>query len=170
MKFPLALYLYLFIQLIAVSFIDIKYRKISNYWSLLNIFLFFILIFAFPAYFKFSFSTFFYPLAFLGVGFLLFVLKIMGGGDSKYLFSFFLLIPEIFHEPFMLKLFYSTIVIGFSLLIYNTIRNFDKIYLSIRIMDVRGIKSAYGTKFAYAPVIAVSWIVFGWELRNKFTF
>lgn len=170
MKFPIPLFIYLLIQLLGVSFIDIKYRKISNYWSLLNIALFLVCVFVFPDLYKFSLSTFFYPLVFLGVGFLLFAMKIMGGGDSKYLFSFFLLVPESFHEPFMVKLLYSTAVIGFSLLIYNTIQNFDKIFFSIRIMDVKGIKSAYGTKFAYAPVITISWIAFGWEVRNILAF
>lgn len=124
----------------------------------------------FPAFYKFNFVTFFYPTVFLGVGFGLFLLKIMGGGDSKYLFSFFLLVPEYYHETFFMKLIYSTIAIGLYLLIYNTIRNFDKLSVSVRIMDINGIKGVYGTKFAYAPVIAISWIAFGWEIRNQITF
>lgn len=128
------------------------------------------MIFLFPAYYKFNFVTFFYPTVFLGVGFLLFVLKIMGGGDSKFLFSFFLLIPELYHEVFFMKLVYSTTAIGLYLLLYNTFRNFDKLSTSIRIMDMKGIKGVYGTKFAYAPVIAISWVAFGWEIRNKFIY
>jgi prepilin peptidase CpaA len=91
----------------------------------------------------------------------------MGGGDSKFLFSFFLLVPEAFHESFFLKLIYSTIAIGLYLLIYNTIKNFDKLSLSLKIMDMKGVKGVYGTKFAYAPVIAISWIAFGWEIRSQ---
>jgi prepilin peptidase CpaA len=153
-----------------VSYIDIRYRKISNYWSLLNIVLYLSLLFVFPSLYRFNFVTFFYPAVFLGVGFFLFILKIMGGGDSKYLFSFFLLVPEFYHELFFMKLVYSTIAIGLYLLIYNTIRNFDKLTNAIRIMDVNGIKGVYGTKFAYAPVIAISWIAFGWEIRNQFIY
>lgn len=170
MKFPLLLFGYLFIQLLGVSYIDIKFRKISNYWSLLNIGLFILGLIVFPDYYKFALKTFFYPVAFLGVTFVLFAFKIMGGGDSKYLFSFFLLVPESHHEDFMIYLLYTTVVIGFVLLIYNTIRNFAKIFASVRIMDLRGIKSAYGTKFAYAPVILISWIVFGWTIKNIIAF
>ncbi len=164
MKFPLVLLLFLGAELAIASYIDIKYRKISNYWSLLNIVLFLACLFVFPTLYSFTFSTFFYPLVFLGVGFILFTLKIMGGGDSKFLFSFFLLVPESFHELFFLKLIYSTIAIGLYLLIYNTAKNFDKLLAAVRVMNVPGIKSVYGTKFAYAPVIAISWVAFSWDM------
>ena len=127
-------------------------------------------LFVYPQLYKFNFVTFFYPTVFLVVGFFLFVLKIMGGGDSKFLFSFFLLVPEFFHEAFFMKLVYSTIAIGLYLLPYNTFKNFDKLSESLKTMDVKGIKGVYGTKFAYAPVIAISWIAFGWEVRNKLIF
>lgn len=129
--------------------------------------MFFACLFVYPSLYKFNFVTFFYPTVFLGVGFFLFALKIMGGGDSKFLFSFFLLVPEVLHESFFLKLIYLTIAIGLYLLIYNTIKNFDKLSLSLKIMDMKGVKGVYGTKFAYAPVIAISWIAFGWEIRSQ---
>jgi prepilin peptidase CpaA len=69
-----------------------------------------------------------------------------------------------------MKLVYSTIAIGLYLLTYNTFKNFDKLSSSLKTMDVKGIKGVYGTKFAYAPVIAISWIAFGWEIRNKLIF
>lgn len=170
MKLSFYLFVFLAIELAFVSYIDIRYRKISNYWALLNFVLFISLLFVFPMFYKFNFVTFFYPTVFLGVGFFLFVLKIMGGGDSKFLFSFFLLVPEAFHEAFFMKLVYSTIAIGLYLLLYNTFKNFDKLSLSLKTMDLKGIKGVYGTKFAYAPVIAISWIAFGWEIRNQFIF
>lgn len=159
---------FLGVELAIASYIDIKYRKISNYWSLLNIVLFFACLLVFPSLYSFTFSTFFYPLVFLGVGFILFTLKIMGGGDSKFLFSFFLLVPEAYHELFFLKLIYSTIAIGLYLLIYNTTKNFDRLVSAIRIMNVQSIKSVYGTKFAYAPVIAISWVAFSWDVLKDF--
>jgi prepilin peptidase CpaA len=170
LKFSLALFIFLALELLFVSYIDIRYRKISNYWSLLNIVLFFLCLFVYPQLYKFNFVTFFYPTVFLGVGFALFTLKIMGGGDSKFLFSFFLLVPEVYHEVFFLKLIYSTIAIGLYLLIYNSIKNFDKLCMSIKLKDIKGIKSLYGTKFAYAPVIAISWVTFGWEIRKFLKF
>ena len=93
----------------------------------------------------------------------------MGPGDSKYLFSFFLLVPETYHELFFMKLVYSTIAIGLYLLIYNTVKNFDKLLEAVRIGNIEKVKSVYGTKFAYAPVIAISWIAFTWDiLRSSF--
>lgn len=170
MNLPLLLFLFLGLELAFVSFIDIRYRKISNNWSILNIVLYLACLVVFPTLYKFNIETFFFPLVFLGVGFFLFLLKVMGGGDSKYLFSFFLLVPEIYHEVFFLKLIYSTIAIGVYLLIYNSIKNFDKLLVALAMKDIKEIKSLYGTKFAYAPVIAISWIAFGWEIRKSLTF
>lgn len=168
--FPAALYIFAIIELIFVSYLDFKYKKISNYWSLVNLIGFFILLFLYPDLFSFSLHTFFYPLVFLGVGFFLFVVKVMGGGDSKFLFSFFLAIPESYHEAFFLKLIYSTVVVGLTLFIFNTFKNFDKIKVVIATKDIKHLKDVYGTKFAYAPVIALSWILFGWEIRKIFSF
>jgi prepilin peptidase CpaA len=168
--FPAVLLIVLMIELSVVSYLDLKYRKIANLWSIFNLILYFLCLVVYPNLFSFSFQTFFYPLVFLGVGFFLFVLKIMGGGDSKFLFTFFLLVPEPYHEQFFLKLIYSTIAIGLYLLIYNTSRNFDKLRNATVRMDFKAFKSVYGTKFAYAPIIAISWIVFGWEVRNILKF
>jgi len=168
--FPAILLIVLMIELAVVSYLDLKYRKIANLWSLFNLALYGVCLFLYPSLFSFSFQTFFYPLVFLGVGFILFALKIMGGGDSKFLFTFFLLVPEPYHEQFFLKLIYSTIAIGLYLLIYNTSKNFDKLKSATLRMDFNSFKSVYGTKFAYAPIIAISWIVFGWEVRKILTF
>ena len=168
--FPIVLFIVLMIELLIVSYLDIKFRKIANIWSLFNLVLYTLCLFLFPDLFSFSFQTFFYPLVFLGVGFILFALKIMGGGDSKFLFTFFLLIPEPNHEQFFLKLIYLTIAVGLSLLAYNTIKNFDKLKVAIIRKDSKAFRSVYGTKFAYAPLIALSWIIFGWEIRNILKF
>lgn len=168
--FPIILFITLFLELAFVSYLDLKYRKIVNLWSLFNLSLFGVCLFVYPNLFSFSFQTFFYPLVFLGVGFFLFALKIMGGGDSKFLFTFFLLVPEPFHEHFFLKLIYSTIAIGLYLLIYNTFKNFDKLANATIRKNFKDFKSVYGTKFAYAPIIAISWIAFGWEIRNILKF
>ena len=107
-----------------------------------------------------------WPLGFLFVGFLLFTLKIMGGGDSKFLFSFFLIVPEKLQDAYFLNLIYATIVVGLLMLIFNTVKNFDKLKLAYVYKNIRYVKDVYGTKFAYAPIIALSWILLGWEISK----
>ncbi len=170
MIFPLTLFIFLSIELLIISYIDLKERKISNYWSILNLLAFLICLFVYPNIYEFSLNTFFYPFAWLFVGFFLFALKVMGGGDSKFLFSFFLMIPENFHEPFLMKLIYSTVVVGLFLLIFNTIRKFDILSVAVMTKDTSQIKRVYGTKFSFAPVIALSWMIFGWEIRSILKF
>ncbi len=170
MLFPLTLFIFLSLELLIISYIDIKQRKISNYWTLLNLVIFILCLFVYPHNYDFSLNTFFYPFAWLFVGFFLFALKIMGGGDSKFLFSFFLMIPESFHEPFLMKLIYSTVIVGFSLLVFNTIRKFDILSVALMTRDASQFKRVYGTKFSFAPVIALSWMIFGWEIRSILKF
>ncbi|MDC1173765.1 hypothetical protein OAT67_00085 [Bacteriovoracaceae bacterium] len=164
---PIAVYLFLLIQLLVVSYVDIRKKIIANYWAIINLVFFIIALFLFRDTYVIGWKTFLYPFAFLFVGFALYALKIMGAGDSKYLFSFFFLIPNGYQEDFFVILAYSTVIVGFSLLIMNTIKNFDIIISAIRWKNLRYIKEAYGTKFSYAPVIAVAWIWFGIEFGEK---
>lgn len=170
MAFPLTLFIFLSIELLIISYIDLKQRKISNYWSILNLVAFIICLFVYPDSYDLSLNTLFYPFAWLFVGFFLFALKVMGGGDSKFLFSFFLMIPEAYHDPFLMKLIYSTVVVGLFLLSFNTIRKFDILSVAIMTKDVSQFKKIYGTKFSFAPVIALSWMIFGWEIRSILKF
>ena len=167
---PLTLYIFILIELVIVGYLDFKYKKIKNFWSLINIGIYLASLLAFGDYYFFNFKTFIWPFGFLFVGFLLFVLKIMGGGDSKFLFSFFLIIPEKFHEVFFMNLIYATIVVGLLMLIFNTVKNFDKLKLAYIYRSLQYVKDVYGSKFAYAPIIALSWILFGWDIRQSFTF
>ncbi len=160
---PVVVFIFISIQLLVVAYIDFKTTKISNIWILIN-FLFFILLSAlFPQIYIWSFSALWISLAFLFVGFGLFVMNIMGGGDSKYLASFYLLIPLPFQETVFLYLLYTTVIVGSSLLLFNALKNFDKIVLMLRIGDVRGIRKIFGKKFTYAPVIFIAWMWFGWQ-------
>lgn len=163
---PQSVYLFLLIELIAVSYLDILSRKISNNWSILNIILFVIILFIIPESYTFEFRQFFFSMAFLIVGFILFLLKIMGPGDTKFLFSLFLIIPVSLHDSAFVCLLYSTIIAGGSLFILNTIQNFKILSLSFKIRDIGIIKKVYGKKFSYAPVILFSWIWLGWEYRK----
>jgi prepilin peptidase CpaA len=163
---PVSVYFYLLIQLIFVSYGDIKTKKIPNLWAILNILSFFIFIFIFPEYYQFKLPVFIYSFTFLGVGFILFLLKIMGAGDVKYLFSLFPLIPFKIQDHLFVYLLISTVIVGVFLLSSNTIRNFKEIRICLNEKRFLDLKKFYGKKFSYAPVILLSWIflaVFKWK-------
>ena len=163
----LSIYIFLLIELIAVTFLDIRQKKIFNLWAILNLLLFVVFLFIFPDTYSLSIKTFYYSFALLGLGFILFILKIAGAGDSKYLFSLFLLIPVQFQKTVCLKLIYTTILVGIVLMIINTIKNRHKIIKSIMSGDFFGVRKFYGKRFSYAPLILISWIWFGWENRES---
>jgi prepilin peptidase CpaA len=165
---PLPIYLFVLIELAFVSYGDIRTNKIPNMWSIINIIAFLILLFVAPDFYVFTLATFTYSIAFLAVGFALFLFKIMGGGDTKYLFSLFLLIPISLQGKVFYYLLISTIIIGGFLLIQNTLKNFKPLWRAILDGNTRAVKSFFGTKFSYAPVILVTWLWIGFSLRNEF--
>ncbi len=165
---PLTVYIFLLIELIAVSYVDILHRKISNYWVIVNVLTFVTLLIISPQIYLLSISTFFYSFVFLVVGFILFIFNIMGGGDSKFLFSVYLLIPVYLQESAFLNLIYSTLFIGGILLITNIVRNRQQIKFAIKYKDMGKLKIVIGRKFAFSPVVLISWIVFGWENYKYF--
>ncbi|MBI2521628.1 MAG: prepilin peptidase [Bdellovibrio sp.] len=162
---PLSVYLFLLIELVAVAYIDILSKKIPNVWSILNLAFFVLFIFLMPEEYQLRLTTFFYSLSFLFVGFVLYLLKIMGPGDSKFLFSFYLLVPASIHEKVFLCLIYATILIGSFFFIRTIIRNLDKMKQALILKNATLLRKAFGKKFAYAPVMLVSWIWFG--IQNK---
>ncbi len=161
---PFPLYLFVLIELSIVAYLDVKFKKIKNYWSLLNIICAVIMFTFFSQHYPFSFEMFHFTLVFIFVGFALFMLKIMGGGDSKFLATFFLLIPLSLQENVFLYLLFATIFIGSITLIKNIIGNWSKLSESIQQKDMEGVKSCFGSKFPYAPVILITWVCLGWEL------
>jgi prepilin peptidase CpaA len=164
---PLPIFLFILLELVFVAWADIRTNKIINLWSILNLIVFFILLFVAPEYYFLRLETFLYSSVFLLVGFVLFLLKIMGGGDSKFLFTFFLIVPLNLHVKLFNYLLVSTVLVGTFVLITNIAKNFDKILMSLRIKDIDGFKSCFGSKFAFAPVILIAWIWLGWTIKNK---
>ena len=160
---PIMVFVFLAIQLLVVAYVDFKTRKISNMWLLINGIFFLVLTFVYPQNYAWSFNVLLFPASFLIVGFGLFALNIMGGGDSKYLSSLYLLIPLKFQEIVLLYLLYTTVIIGSSLLLFNALKNLDRIVLLMKIGDARGIRKIFGKKFTYAPVIFIAWMWFGWQ-------
>ena len=163
---PIMVFIFISIQLLFVAYVDFKTSKISNLWILINIIFFCVLTIIYPTVFVWSLNALLFPVAFLIVGFALFVLNIMGGGDSKYLSSLYLLIPLKLQEIVLLYLLYTTVIVGSSLLLFNVLKNFDRIILLARSSDVKGVKKIFGKKFTYAPVIFIAWMWFGWQNRS----
>ena len=167
----LPIYLFLLVQLLAVSYIDVRERKISNIWPILNICLVIVLLFLFPEQYKF-FSAgkpyvdqLLFSMVFLLVGFILFLLRIMGGGDSKFLVSLFLIIPYSIQEKAFTHLLLSTIIIGTFILFVNLSKHVDVILDVFRNGNLRRLKMIFGSKFPFAPVILISWIWLGLEIK-----
>lgn len=156
-------FVFISIQLLFVAYVDFKTSKISNVWLLINFIFFCVLTFVYPQVYVWDISALLFPVAFLLVGFVLFVMNIMGGGDSKYLSSLYLLVPLGFQDTVFLYLLYTTVIVGSSLLLFNALKNFDKIVLLVKVGDVVGIKKIFGKKFTYAPVIFIAWMWFGWQ-------
>ena len=165
---PGLVFYFLLIELLGVSYIDFFFGKIHNIWPILNILLYALLIFIFPDYYVFNLKTFVFPLAFIFVWYILYLMNIMGAGDSKYLFSFFLLVPTPKQEEVFICLAYTTIFVGVFLLASTIVLNFKKILYALRLRDIGSIKKIFGSKFTYAPVILISWIWFGW-INSLFT-
>ncbi|MBT7608568.1 MAG: hypothetical protein HN576_02355 [Bacteriovoracaceae bacterium] len=167
MKIPGAIYLFLLVELFFVAVIDFKTKKISNLWSIINLCFFILSFFLFPNQYILSLKLFFIPGCILLGGFGLYLLKIMGAGDSKYLFTFFLLTPLAVHETVFVYLAVSTVIIATCILIYNSIKNFSNFIFAIKTFDKALFKQIFGTKFTYAPVILFSWMWLGWEQKKS---
>jgi prepilin peptidase CpaA len=85
----------------------------------------------------------------------------MGAGDSKYLFSLFILIPYESQDYMLYTLIYSTVVVGVMSFFINIYQNIQNLKLAFENKNVELIKGIFGKKFTYAPVILLSWIWFG---------
>lgn len=158
---PWYAYTFVLIELLIVAWIDFKISKISNYWTIVNIVTFITLAVAFPEIYKFNIKTFFLPLAFVLAGYMLFTLNIMGAGDSKYLFSIFILIPYGTQDLALYTLIYSTVTVGMMSFFINVYQNKTKLLDAYEQKNVEMIKGVFGKKFTYAPVILLSWVWFG---------
>ena len=154
----------MFIQIFMVAINDVKHRKISNQWMILNIVFFIILLFIAPEHYQLSSETFFYSFTFLIVGFVGYFLRIMGPGDSKYLFSLFLVTPLLWHNSFFSVLLYSTCIIGGFSILTQIVQNHEKIVTYAKSGYAQGFRECLGAKFPYAPVILMAWVWMGQHL------
>jgi prepilin peptidase CpaA len=157
----LFIFILIFVQLIFVSLIDIKHKKISNQWIYFNVALTAILWIAYPENYAVTGQKFLYSLTFFFVGFILYLLKIIGAGDSKYLASLYLVIPIQWCEIALYSLFLSTIMIGGFVFFTTVVKKFDQLWVSLLARDFGEVAKLLNNRFSYAPVILVSWMLLG---------
>ena len=159
------LYLYLLVQLTAVSWRDINDRKISNAWGGINILAFIGLAIWQPNSYPFILSSFYYPLACFALGWGLFYWKLMGAGDSKFLASFFLLIPAQYHQQFLLTLLWSSVGVSASWILYRSAYHLRQLVFIVQVKDYSQLRHIYSKKIAFAPVILLAWLIFGHTVK-----
>lgn len=152
------------LELLAVGWIDLKTKKISNKWIFVNLLASLILHVFVSSLYPLSWEVLIFPVGFIAIGFFLFLVNVMGAGDSKFLASLFLIIPLEYQIMFFEKLVVSTVLTGSVLLIYKIITNIDKIKAYLLSRYWIGIKEVIKSRFSYAPVVTVAWILLGFNL------
>ena len=158
------IYILVFIQLLIVAVLDFKTQKISNYWILLNLGASIIFHVFFEHLYPLSWETLIFPILFIGIGFFLYLFSIMGAGDSKFLASLFLMIPLEYHMILFEKIILSTLVTGFIILFMKMIFHRKILLAYLLSRHWGGIKEVIKSRFSYAPVLAVAWILLGGEV------
>jgi prepilin peptidase CpaA len=158
------IYYFLLVQTFSVALLDIRDRKISNHWMIANMVIFIACVFIYPEVYSINYMTVLHSFSFIFAGFLLYSLKIMGAGDSKYLFSLFLLMPPTWLESAFVNLLLCTLTIGSFSLLTTIVKNFDEIMVCAKLGSAQGVKKCLGSKFPYAPVIFISWVWLGFKV------
>lgn len=151
-------------ELLYVGWIDFKTQKISNKWIIVNIAMSVLLHVIAPILYPLSWEILLLPLGFLFFGFLLFLVHVMGGGDSKFLASLFLIIPLEYHFIFFEKLVLSTMITGAALLLYRLLKHPREIRTYVYTRYWAGLKQLIKSRFSYAPVIVVAWVLLGLQI------
>ena len=142
-----------------VAWIDFKTEKISNKWILANLGMSVLLHIFFRSQYPLSWEVLLFPVGFIVIGFLLFLLNIMGAGDSKFLASLFRIIPLEYHLLFFTKLVISTLVVGAILLVLRFFTNGEKLKAYFINHHWAGIRGTLKSRFSYAPVIFLAWMI-----------
>jgi Flp pilus assembly protein protease CpaA len=92
----------------------------------------------------------------------------MGAGDVKYITTLFLLIPRHYHEELTATMIIATILVGFILIIIRFISHGKEFVRMLSIGDFSVVNLLFGSKFSYAPVILITWLVWGFGRLNDF--
>ena len=158
------IYIVILVELAAVSWIDIKIKKISNKWVMVNVGLAVASNLIYPDLYQWGWQSLIFPLGWIIAGFLLYLLGVMGAGDSKFLASLFLLLPLDQHSLMFEKILYSTFVVGLVMLTIKIAKDFKIIKAYALSAHWNGLKASIKSSFSFAPVIFIAWILLGVEL------
>lgn len=154
------------LELLVVSWIDIKTKKISNFWFVINLLLAGLLFIIFPESFTWNWQSLIFPTSWVLFGFVLFAFNIMGAGDSKFLASLFIVIPLVYQILMLEKLLYATIVVGVVFLSFKIFRDFAKLKAYALSAYWVGLKESIRSNFSFAPVILLAWLMLGFDIWN----
>ena len=151
------------LQLLVIAWIDLKTKKISNLWAIFNVLLA-VGLWVSGINGPWNFQVLLFPVGFIVIGFMLFVLKIMGAGDSKFLASLMLCLPLSLHLVYFEKLLESTIVVGALLLIFKIAKDPLKFRAYLVTRHWQALMNMIKSHFSYAPVMLLAWLLMGVNL------
>lgn len=154
-------YFLILVELFVVSLVDIKKSRISNYWFFINLILGISFYIIPGGDYAWSWEVLIFPVGFIVVGFLLFLVNIMGAGDSKFLTSLFLVVPLKYHQYLFDRIVITTLVIGVIILIISLLREREKIQAFAINRYWKGAFLSLKSRFSYAPVIFIAWLSLG---------
>jgi prepilin peptidase CpaA len=154
------LYLLLLTELMIISWIDLRTKKISNLWSVLNVVLA-IVAWSMGLLSPWSYQVLFFPVGFVVIGFFLFNLGIMGAGDSKLLATLFLCLQLSYHLVYFEQLLYATLAVGFILLSLRVLKKWRDFRSLILGQHWQGLLTMIKSHFSYAPVMLLAWLLLG---------
>lgn len=149
-----------FFELLIISWIDVKTKKISNFWPMVNFVGAVLLYFFFKDLFVFNWEILILPLTLVLSGFFLFHWGVMGAGDSKLVASLLLILPQSLQIIFFEKLIYLTILTAAVMILMKVLRLKKNVNTSVNVIGHKRVKS----KFSYAPVVALAWIFLGFSI------
>ena len=152
------------VELLVVAWMDFKLSKISNKWILVNLVASVLFHIVAGSLYPLSWEVIIFPTGFIVVGFFLYLLNVMGAGDSKYLASLFFIVPLEFHLLFFEKLVICSIITGTLLFLYRIYSNRVKLRSYFANSYWEGIRETIRSRFSYAPVICLAWIILGMSI------
>jgi prepilin peptidase CpaA len=161
-----ALYGLVLAELLYVAWVDLRTHQIPNAWALVHVGVAPVLYLSTGPFYPLSWEALIFPIGFIVFGFLLYLVNIMGAGDSKYLASLFLLVPPEYHLPLFEKLVVTTAITGALLLAYRSAANRRSLRAYVLAGHWAGVRQLLRSRFSYAPVITLAWIIWGVNLWN----
>ncbi|OFZ25095.1 MAG: hypothetical protein A2381_14255 [Bdellovibrionales bacterium RIFOXYB1_FULL_37_110] len=157
----LTIVIFVLIELIMVSYLDFRDKKISNYWIILNLAITVLFYLFLSEIYIFDWNIFLYPVSFLILGFILFAINLMGAGDAKFLFSIYLMLPLEIHDEYFTSLLVTTIFVSIFNLLFRAYNRRVMIYHEYLMRNYKNIMRAIlGKKMPFAPVMMIAWVLF----------